>query len=127
MTGNNSILEMFSLCCCSRRSQSNRSYANRQNQWDTVRLYSDDEDEGGFTVPGYTFSEPQPQTSVRLDIASAGQYAVIVKNNTRLCGSGGARANTPIAQDKAYFEVKIQSEGSWAIGLCHKKVNTLKY
>lgn len=44
-----------------------------------------------------------------------GQDIVIVKNGRRLCGSGGALTNVPIIQNKAYFEVKIQSKG----GLTH--------
>ncbi|EUB57489.1 Chronic lymphocytic leukemia deletion region gene 6 protein [Echinococcus granulosus] len=93
--------------------------------WDRVGLYSDEEDERETAVlmPLYTFAQPQPQTAVKLDLASAGQFAVIVKNNTRLCGSGAARASAPIVQDKAYFEVKLQSGGLWAIGLCHSKAN----
>lgn len=92
--------------------------------WERVGLYSDDEDERETEVvmPLYTFAQPQPQTSVKLDLASAGQFAVIVKNSTRLCGSGAARATVPIVQDKAYFEVKLQSGGLWAVGLCHSKV-----
>ncbi|VUZ50851.1 unnamed protein product [Hymenolepis diminuta] len=108
-------------CCCS------RSNHQKRNNWeDNVRLYSDEEDIGQdipVIMPMYTLKQPQPQTTVRLDLASAGQYAVIVKNSTRLCGSGAARANVPIVQDKAYFEVKIQTTGLWAIGLCHSKAN----
>ena len=36
---------------------------------------------------------------------------MIVKNGRRICGTGAALANAPIVQDKAYFEVKIQSAG----------------
>ena len=36
---------------------------------------------------------------------------MVVKNGKRLCGSGGAITNVPIIQNKAYFEVKIQSNG----------------
>jgi hypothetical protein len=35
-----------------------------------------------------------------------------VKNGKRICGTGAALSNAPIAQDKAYFEVKIQSTGN---------------
>jgi hypothetical protein len=34
-----------------------------------------------------------------------------VKNGQRICGSGAALANTPIVQNKAYFEAKLQSSG----------------
>jgi hypothetical protein len=40
-----------------------------------------------------------------------GNDVVIVKNGRRICGTGGALSNAPIVQDKAYFEVKIQSAG----------------
>nr|CDS31573.1 chronic lymphocytic leukemia deletion region [Hymenolepis microstoma] len=108
-------------CCCSR----NRH--QKSNGWEeSMRLYSDEEDIGQDStviMPMYTLNHPQPQTAVRLDVASAGQYAVILKNSTRLCGSGAARASVPIVQDKAYFEVKIQTNGLWGIGLCHSKAN----
>jgi len=42
---------------------------------------------------------------------SAGYNVVIVKNGRRICGSGAALANAPIAQNKAYFETKLQSSG----------------
>lgn len=46
-----------------------------------------------------------------------GSDVVIVKNGRRICGKGGAFATAPIAQDKAYFEAKLQSSGTWGIGL----------
>jgi len=52
-----------------------------------------------------------------------GQDVVIVKNGRRLCGTGGALANVPIIQNKAYFEVKIQANGAWGIGLATRKVD----
>lgn len=48
---------------------------------------------------------------------------MIVKNGHRICGSGSALANTAIAQSKAYFEVKVQQEGRWSVGLSTKDVN----
>lgn len=36
---------------------------------------------------------------------------VIVKNGKRICGTGAAFSNAPINQDKAYFEIKVQSSG----------------
>ncbi len=36
---------------------------------------------------------------------------VIVKSGRRICGTGAALGNAPIVQNKAYFEVKIQSTG----------------
>lgn len=40
-----------------------------------------------------------------------GYGAVIVKNGLRICGSGAALANSPVQQNKAYFEAKLQSSG----------------
>ena len=40
-----------------------------------------------------------------------GNDVVIIKNGHRICGTGVCLANTPINQDKAYFEVKLQQEG----------------
>lgn len=112
-------------CCC------NRPRQHELYQWeDNLRLHSDEEDADQDTqviMPMYTLDRPQVQAAVRLDLASAGQYAVIVKNSTRLCGSGAARASVPIVQDKAYFEVKIQAAGLWAVGLCHSKVRCAIY
>lgn len=51
---------------------------------------------------------------------------VIVKNGKRLCGTGAAVSNVPIIQNKAYFEVKIQSNGAWGIGLASRKVDLNK-
>ena len=46
-----------------------------------------------------------------------GQEAVVVKNGSRLCGTGAARATTPILQNKAYWEFKLQQAGVWSCGL----------
>lgn len=42
---------------------------------------------------------------------SAGNEVVIVKNGTRICGSGGVLCTAPIVQNKCYFEVKVQQSG----------------
>lgn len=52
-----------------------------------------------------------------------GNDVVIVKNGKRICGSGAALCNAPIAQDKAYFEIKLQSTGVWGVGLATKRCN----
>jgi len=54
---------------------------------------------------------------VVLDTSCMGQEAVVVKNGSRLCGTGSARASTPILQNKAYWEVKIQQGGDWSCGV----------
>jgi hypothetical protein len=48
---------------------------------------------------------------------------VIVKSGKRLCGTGGALCTLPIIQNKAYFEVKIQAQGNWGVGLATRKVD----
>jgi hypothetical protein len=48
----------------------------------------------------------------------AGQEVVVLKNGKRLCGSGGAILNQALLQSKSYFEVKIQQNGHWSVGLC---------
>ena len=48
--------------------------------------------------------EAPDRPEVKLDPLNMGLDAVIVKNGTRLCGTGGVIANAPIMQDKAYFE-----------------------
>ena len=48
-----------------------------------------------------------------------GPEAVIVKNGSRLCGTGSSRATAPIQQNKAYWEVKVQQDGIWSCGVCH--------
>lgn len=42
-----------------------------------------------------------------------GNEVVIVKNGTRICGSGGVLCTAPIVQNKCYFEVKVQQSGKW--------------
>jgi len=55
-----------------------------------------------------------------------GYGVVIVKNGRRICGSGGCLANAPIAQNKAYFEAKLQSSGVWGIGLAVRSCDLQK-
>ncbi|XP_022286301.1 SPRY domain-containing protein 7-like [Crassostrea virginica] len=61
--------------------------------------------------------------TVKLDTSLMGNDVVIVKNGRRICGTGAALSNAPIAQDKAYFEVKIQSTGVWGVGLATRRCN----
>jgi hypothetical protein len=48
---------------------------------------------------------------------------LILKGGHRICGSGSALANNPITQSKAYFEVKVQQNGLWSVGLCTREAN----
>ena len=54
-------------------------------------------------------------------LALTGQEAVIVKNGSRLCGTGSARSTAPIQQNKAYWEVKVQQSGIWSCGVRKSK------
>ena len=43
--------------------------------------------------------------------STSGSETVIVKSGRRICGAGGALADTPLNQDKTYFEIKVQASG----------------
>jgi len=75
-------------------------------------LYGD-----GEWTPSPDIPASQPIPDVILDTTTMGQEAVVVKNGMRLCGTGSARGSSPILQDKAYWEVKIQQGGAWSIGI----------
>jgi len=76
-------------------------------------LYGD----ADWSSPSPDIPASQPIPDVILDTTTMGQEAVVVKNGMRLCGTGAARASSPILQDKAYWEVKIQQDGIWSIGI----------
>lgn len=59
--------------------------------------------------------------TVQLDTSNMGSDVVVVKSGRRICGTGAAFSNAPIVQDKAYFEVKIQSSGVWGVGLATQR------
>lgn len=48
---------------------------------------------------------------------------MLLKNGKRICGAGGALATAPLVQSKSYFEVKLQQNGYWAIGVATKQTN----
>lgn len=52
-----------------------------------------------------------------IDSGYMGSEVVIIKNGLRLCGTGGALGSAPLVQTKSYFEVKIQQEGKWSVGV----------
>nr|CAG4648285.1 EOG090X0EPP [Moina brachiata]SVE93292.1 EOG090X0EPP [Moina brachiata] len=66
------------------------------------------------------------QPLIVLDSQHIGQEVVLIKNGSRICGTGGALANTPINQDKAYFEVRLQQTGIWGLGLATGKADLNK-
>ncbi|CAH0722794.1 unnamed protein product, partial [Brenthis ino] len=70
------------------------------------------------TVPIRVKSNP-----VQLDTLHMGHEVVIVKGGQRVCGSGCALGNAPLVQNKAYFEVKLQQGGVWAIGLATREAD----
>ncbi|KAK7484464.1 hypothetical protein BaRGS_00024349 [Batillaria attramentaria] len=76
--------------------------------------------EGAFG-PGHVPLREVPV--VKLDTQHVGNDVVIVKNGRRICGTGAALANAPIAQNKAYFEIKVQCTGVWGVGLATRKCN----
>lgn len=53
----------------------------------------------------------------------AGHEVVLLKNSKRICGAGGALTTAPLVQSKSYFEVKIQQNGYWAVGVASKSSN----
>lgn len=71
----------------------------------------------------YNILQNIEKNDVMLDPSKSGQDVVIVKNGQRLCGTGSALSNVPIIQNKAYFEVKIQANGFYGIGLATHRVN----
>lgn len=53
----------------------------------------------------------------RKSVCCSGHEVVLVKNGQRACGSGCTLGSAPLVQNKAYFEVKLQQGGVWAVGL----------
>lgn len=51
-----------------------------------------------WTSPSPDIPASQPIPDVILDTTTMGQEAVVVKNGMRLCGTGSARASSPILQ-----------------------------
>lgn len=47
----------------------------------------------------------------------------MVKGGQRVCGSGCVLGNAPLVQNKAYFEVKLQQGGVWAVGLATRETD----
>ncbi|CAG9107473.1 unnamed protein product [Plutella xylostella] len=70
---------------------------------------------------GFTLTPSVPvrlkENPVQLDALHMGHEVVVVKGGSRVCGSGCALGNAPLVQNKAYFEVKLQQGGVWAVGL----------
>uniref|UniRef100_A0A914H6Z2 dolichyl-P-Glc:Glc1Man9GlcNAc2-PP-dolichol alpha-1,3-glucosyltransferase n=1 Tax=Globodera rostochiensis TaxID=31243 RepID=A0A914H6Z2_GLORO len=62
----------------------------------------------------------------RLDRNHMGDDVVLLKEDTRICGSGGVLGNVPLLQNKSYFQVHIQQSGTWAVGLGTRKTELSK-
>ncbi|KAK5978500.1 SPRY domain-containing protein 7 [Trichostrongylus colubriformis] len=79
--------------------------------------------------PSFSATASYSQLSVpltpsnRLDVTKSGKDVVIVKEGERICGTGGALGTLPIAQNKAYFQVNIQQNGAFGIGLGNAHAN----
>nr|SVE73853.1 EOG090X0EPP [Daphnia atkinsoni] len=74
----------------------------------------------GFATPAVPIKK---QPLIALDQQQIGQEVVLVKDGSRICGTGGALGNSAIMQDKAYFEVRLQQSGIWGIGLGSEKAD----
>nr|CAG4641246.1 EOG090X0EPP [Eulimnadia texana] len=71
-----------------------------------------------------TYQAPvRKQPAVSLDSSRIGQEVVLVKNGSRICGTGGALGTAPLVQNQAYFEVKLQQSGVWGVGVAVERVD----
>ncbi|KAL4705005.1 hypothetical protein ACJJTC_009793 [Scirpophaga incertulas] len=78
-------------------------------------------------INGFNLSPSVPvrikENPVQLDTLHMGHEVVVVKGGQRVCGSGCALGNAPLVQNKAYFEVKLQQGGVWAVGLATRETD----
>ncbi|KAJ0181319.1 hypothetical protein K1T71_003404 [Dendrolimus kikuchii] len=78
-------------------------------------------------INGFSFTPTVPirikENPVQLDTLHMGHEMVIIKGGQRVCGSGCALGNAPLVQNKAYFEVKLQQGGVWAVGLATRETD----
>lgn len=78
-------------------------------------------------INGFSFTPTVPirikENPVQLDTLRMGHEMVIIKGGQRVCGSGCALGNAPLVQNKAYFEVKLQQGGVWAVGLATRETD----
>ena len=105
---------MFGHCLSSINSVRKCLYGEREDWTGGWEAESSD----ALLRPKVTPARQQPRSKVVLDTASMAREAVVIKNCTRLCGNGAARASSPVQQDKAYMEVRILLGGEWRAGLC---------
>ncbi|KAI5642270.1 SPRY domain-containing protein [Phthorimaea operculella] len=76
---------------------------------------------------GFTLTPSVPirvkENPVQLDTLHMGHEVVVVKGGQRVCGSGCVLGNAPLMQNKAYFEVKLQQGGVWAVGVATRETD----
>ncbi|XP_038208887.1 SPRY domain-containing protein 7 [Zerene cesonia] len=81
-------------------------------------------------VNGFSLTPSVPirvkENPIQLDTLHMGHEVVIVKGGQRACGSGCVLGNAPLVQNKAYFEVKLQQGGVWAVGLATRETDINK-
>ncbi|CAK1548590.1 unnamed protein product [Leptosia nina] len=81
-------------------------------------------------VNGFSLTPSVPirvkESPIQLDTLHMGHEVVIVKGGQRACGSGCVLGNAPLVQNKAYFEVKLQQGGVWAVGLATRDTDINK-
>ncbi|CAH4030852.1 SPRY domain-containing protein 7 [Pieris brassicae] len=81
-------------------------------------------------VNGFSLTPSVPirvkENPIQLDTLHMGHEVVIVKGGQRACGSGCVLGNAPLVQNKAYFEVKLQQGGVWAVGLASRETDINK-
>ncbi|XP_045508446.1 SPRY domain-containing protein 7 [Colias croceus] len=81
-------------------------------------------------VNGFSLTPSVPirvkENPIQLDTLHMGHEVVIVKGGQRACGSGCVLGSAPLVQNKAYFEVKLQQGGVWAVGLATRETDINK-
>jgi len=87
---------------------------------DSVLGFSESDVSSGATANGS--SRPRSTSTIKtpavfLDSTFLGHEVVVVKNGLRVCGTGGALASQQLLQTKSYFEVKLQQDGVWGLGV----------
>ncbi|XP_055852109.1 SPRY domain-containing protein 7 [Episyrphus balteatus] len=66
------------------------------------------------------------EPEIHLDAAFMGPEVILLSNQLRITGTGGALATAPLVQSKSYFEVKIQQSGTWSVGLATRQTDLSK-
>ncbi|CAL8127335.1 unnamed protein product [Orchesella dallaii] len=99
--------------CCSKSAQLLFDTVLGFGGTETVSVNSGDNNPGTSSSSDSAKRRPD----IIIDSGYVGSEVVIIKNGLRLCGTGGALGSAPLVQTKSYFEVKVQQEGKWAVGV----------